>query len=166
MLETKRLKITKFTLDMAYDVHINSLDEDMRKFMADEVFETEEEAKETIEYLMGRYDGIDGPFVYPIILKESNTNIGYVEIVKIDEGYEVGYHIAKKYTRCGYATEALAEIIPFAFEKLNINKLYGICLKDNISSQKVLEKCGFLKFFEGKSMYKGVENDVFKYIFY
>lgn len=166
MLETKRLIITKFNIDMAYDVHINSLDEDMRRFMADEVFETEEEARETIEFLIEQYDGLDGPFVYPILLKDNKSNIGYVEIVKIEEGYEVGYHIAKKYTKMGYASEALAEIIPFALEKFNINKLYGICLKDNISSQKVLEKCGFLKFFEGKSQYKGEENTVCKYIFY
>jgi RimJ/RimL family protein N-acetyltransferase len=165
MLKTERLIITKFTLDMAYDVHINSLDDDMRRFMADEIFETEEDAKETLEYLIEQYEGVDGPFVYPILLKETKANIGYVEVVKIDEGYEVGYHIAKKYTRCGYASEALTNIIPFMMDKLNIDKLYGICVKENLSSQKVLEKCKFLKFFEGKSLYKGEEKEVFKYIY-
>ena len=52
-LETERLIITDFTLDMAQDVHLNSLDEDNRRFVPDEVFETVEEARGTIEYLMG-----------------------------------------------------------------------------------------------------------------
>ena len=47
-IETERLIITEFTLDMAESVHINSLDEDNRRFVPDEVFETIDEAKETI----------------------------------------------------------------------------------------------------------------------
>lgn len=68
-LETERLIITEFDLSMAYDVHINSLDEDNRRFVPDEVFETEEDAKETIEFLMGCYGGTEGPLVYPVLRK-------------------------------------------------------------------------------------------------
>lgn len=60
LLETQRLIITEFTMDMARVVHENSLDEDNRRFVPDEVFETEEDAAETIEFLMGQYDGKDG----------------------------------------------------------------------------------------------------------
>jgi RimJ/RimL family protein N-acetyltransferase len=127
------------------------------------VFETKEDARNVIEYLIEQYDGFEGPFVYPILLKKNNVNIGYVEIVKIDIGYEVGYHIAKPYTKCGYATEALKKIIPFILNKLNINILYGICLKENVASGRVLEKCGFIKFFEGHALYKGNEENIYKY---
>ena len=44
MIETERLTITEFTPDMAQAVHENSLDEDNRRFVPDEVFETVEEA--------------------------------------------------------------------------------------------------------------------------
>lgn len=40
LLETERLIITKMTMDMAMDVHKNSLDDDTRRFVPDEVFET------------------------------------------------------------------------------------------------------------------------------
>ena len=40
------------TMDMAMDIHKNSLDEDTRRFVPDEVFETLEDAKETVEFLM------------------------------------------------------------------------------------------------------------------
>ena len=39
-IETERLIITEMTMDMAPDVHENSLDEDTRRFVPDEVFET------------------------------------------------------------------------------------------------------------------------------
>lgn len=43
-IETNRLIITDFTMDMAQAVHRNSLDEDNRRFVPDEVFETVEES--------------------------------------------------------------------------------------------------------------------------
>ena len=76
-IETNRLVITQFQPSMAYEVHINSLDEDNRRFVPDEVFETEEEAADTIAFLMGCYEGEDGPLVYPILLK-GGPCIGYV----------------------------------------------------------------------------------------
>ena len=43
LLKTERLTITEFTPDMAQAVHENSLDEDNRRFVPDEVFETVED---------------------------------------------------------------------------------------------------------------------------
>ena len=51
-LKTDRLTITEFTPDMAQAVHENSLDEDNRRFVPDEGFETVEDAAETIDFLM------------------------------------------------------------------------------------------------------------------
>ena len=67
-IETERLIITEFSKEMAQVVHENSLDEDNRKFVPDEVFETVDEARETIEFLMSQYDSEDGPLVYPVLL--------------------------------------------------------------------------------------------------
>ena len=104
-IETERLIITEFDLTMAESVHKNSLDEDNRRFVPDEVFETLEDARNTIEFLMSVYEAGNGPLVYPVLLK-NGTNIGYVQLVPIDDGFEIGYHIAKAYTCNGYATEA------------------------------------------------------------
>lgn len=162
-IKTERLLITKFTMEMAYDVHVNSLDEDNRRFVPDEVFETEEIAKDTLEYLISCYQTNDSPLVYPILLLD-NTNIGYVQAVDIDDGkYEVGYHVAKKYTGQGYASEALKAFIPVIMEKLNINSILGVCLKENVASIKVLEKVGFKKVFDGIDLYQGEEKEVVKY---
>lgn len=89
-LETNRLIITMFTPDMAEAVHQNSLDEDTCRFLPDEVFETVEDAAETIDFLMSQYEGADGPLVYPVLLKDK-TNIGYVQAVPTESVvWEVG----------------------------------------------------------------------------
>lgn len=161
-IETERLIITKFDLSMAESVHKNSLDEDNRRFVPDEVFETVEEAKETIEFLMSCYESEEGPLVYPVLLKD-DTNIGYVQLVPIDKGFEVGYHIAKEFTGNGYATEALTAFVEYEKAEKNLDKVYGICVSENVASQKVLEKCGFTKEYEGIGDYQGESTEIAVY---
>ena len=163
-IETERLIITEFNLSMSESVHKNSLDDDNRKFVPDEVFETVEEAKETIEFLMNVYETGDGPLVYPVLLKDG-TNIGYVQLVPIKEGFEVGYHIGKEYTRKGYASEALKAFLEYMMTHKNLDKVYGICVWENYASQRVLEKCGFKKEYEGIGKYQGEDRDITKYVF-
>ena len=162
-IETERLLITEFDLSMAESVHKNSLDEDNRRFVPDEVFETIEDAKETIEFLMSVYESEDGPLVYPILLKDE-TNIGYVQLVPIEEGYEVGYHIGKEYTSKGYATEALRAFLQDIMPKKNLDTVYGICLAENMASVKVLEKSGFQKVYEGMGQYQGEDRQIIKFV--
>ena len=163
-IETERLIITKFDLSMAESVHKNSLDEDNRRFVPDEVFETVEDAKETIEFLMTVYESGDGPLVYPVLLNDG-TNVGYVQFVPIDEDYEVGYHIGEEYTKKGYATEALKAFLPVIMAKMGIDKVYGICVSENVASKKVMEKCGFQKEYEGIGLYQGENRPIAKYIY-
>ena len=163
-LETERLIITEFDLSMAESVHKNSLDDDNRRFVPDEVFETVEEAAETIEFLMSVYESGDGPLVYPVLLKD-NTNVGYVQLIPIEEGFEVGYHIGSEYTKKGYASEALKAFLEYIMPQKGIDEVYGICVSENAASKKVLEKCGFQKEFEGIGEYQGENRDIVKYVF-
>ena len=154
LIETERLVITEMTMDMAMDVHQNSLDEDTRRFVPDEVFETLDDAKETIEFLMSQYGSIDGPLVYAVLTKDEKKNICYVPLVPIDDGkWEIGYHIAKIFTGNGYATEAVKAFLPVIAEKVGITEVYGIRLLENAASGRVLEKCGFETFFTGEGPY-------------
>ena len=165
-IETKRLTITEFTMYMAKAVHLNSLDEDNRRFVPDEVFETVEEAEKTVEFLMGVYENGNGPLVYPVTLKDG-TYIGYVQAVPFDDGtWEVGYHIGENYTKQGYATEALTEFLPVIMKQIGITEITGICLADNKASAKVMERCGFTKLYEGKGNYQGEEREICKFVYY
>ena len=164
-IETQRLIITGFTMDMAEAVHVNSLDEDNRRFVPDEVFETVEEAADTVGFLMGVYENGDGPLVYPVLLKEG-TYIGYVQAVPFDGGtWEVGYHIGGNYTKQGYATEAVKAFLPVIMPKLGISRMTGICLADNKASVKVMERCGFVKEFEAIGPYQGEDREICKFFY-
>ena len=124
-IQTKRLVITEFDISMAADVHKNSLDDDNRRFLPDEVFENVAEAKDAIEYLIGVYKTGKGPLVYPVLL-HNGTNIGYVQLIPIEHGYEVGYHIGSLYTKNGYATEALKAFVKYMMREKDIDKVYAI----------------------------------------
>ena len=162
-IETERLLIREFDLSMAKAVHENSLDDDNRRFVPDEVFETEEEAGETIAFLMDRYGTHDGPFVYPVLTKK-DENIGYVQLVPAHGGWEVGYHIAKKYTGNGYAAEAVSAFLPVIAEKKGLSEICGICLKENAASARVMEKCGFEYLSGGPGEYQGERREIMRYV--
>lgn len=165
-IETDRLIITEFTMEMAEEVHRNSLDEDNRRFVPDEVFETVEDAAETVEFLMSCYTSGEGPLVYPVLLKD-RTYIGYVQAVPLDEeNWEVGYHIGEDFKRKGYATEAVKAFLPVIMADLGIIQIAGICLAENKASVKVMERCGFQKEFEGIGSYQGEEREICKYRYY
>ena len=163
-IKTERLTITTFSLDMAQSVYENSRDDDTRRFVPDEVYDTVEEAREAIEFLMSQYDSVDGPFVYPVLTKDGQ-NIGYVQLCKLEDGsQEIGYHIAKDFTGKGYATEAIKAFLPAMAHKLNIKEVYGICLAENTASVRVLEKCGFTQIYQGTGNYQGKEAQIIKTI--
>lgn len=166
-IKTERLTITTFFPDMAQAVYENSQDEDTRRFMPDEVYDSVEEAREAIAFLMSRYDTTDGPFVYPIITNADGKNIGYVQLCKLEleeVSWEIGYHIAKNFTGKGYATEAVKAFLPAIAKKLNIEEVYGICLAENLASVRVLEKCGFTQIYTGTGNYQGQDAQIIKAI--
>ncbi len=162
-VDTERLIIREFTPDMAQVVHENSLDGNTRRFVPDEVFETVEEAREAIGYLMARYEKMDGPQVYPVLIRSTADNIGYVQLVPLEGGrWEIGYHIAGKYTGNGYATEAVRAFLPVIAGKVGIREVWGICLAENVASRHVLKNCGFQVMDEGPGEYHGETREIIR----
>ena len=166
LTETDRLMITRFSENMAEAVHRLSLDENNRRFQPDEVFETTQDALENIQYLSARYDHPDVPQVYPIVLKEQDCNIGHVELVPIGGGeWEIGYHIGEAFTRKGYASEAVKAFLPIMMKTFGLDYVMGICAAENIASRSVMEKCGFVREFEGMGLYHGENRPMCRYRF-
>ena len=163
-IQTERLVIAEFRMDMAEAVHLNSLDEATRRFVPDEVFETAEDAAETVSFLIEAYKSGDGPFVYPLLHNE--TYVGYVQAVLTGDGeWEIGYHIGENFRNRGFAAEAVKAFLPGIMQLLGIKRIKGICLAENIPSQRVMERCGFFKEFEGIGIYQGRERKICKYAF-
>ena len=45
----------------------------------------------------------------------------------------------------GYGTKATMALVKYAFDQMNLNCVYSYIVEYNIASQRVKEKCGFLK---------------------
>lgn len=159
-----RLFICMMDTSMCNDIYRNSQDEDNKKYVPDEVFDSLEEASEVVDQIIKSYDSEDGPFVYAVIRREDNVNMGYVQLVKIDEGWEIGYHIAKVFTGRGYATEAVNMFLDYLRKNRDLDQVYGIALAANKASRRVLQKCGFELIFEGEGIYQGKRRKIVKTI--
>ena len=57
----------------------------------------------------------------------------------------LGYFILPKYHGQGIVTEALHEIIRFAFENNGVYRIETGCMRENIASERVMQKCGMIK---------------------
>ena len=164
LISNNNLIIIKMDLSMSFEIYKNSQDEDNKKFVPDEVFESEEEARKVIKSIIKSYDSKEGPFIYAVIRKSDNANIGYIQLVQIEEGWEIGYHIAKVYTGNGYATEAVNLYVEYLKKNTDIKEIYGVALADNFASRRVLEKCGFKLYFECVGIYQGKRRKIIKTI--
>ena len=164
IIENDRLQIVKMDKSMYFDIYQNSLDKDNRKYVPDEVFDCLEEASEVVNHIISAYGSEDGPFVYSVIRKKDNINLGYVQLVKLEEGWEIGYHIAAIFTGNGYATEAVNLFIKYIQNNTNVKQIFGIALATNKASRRVLEKCGFELIYEGNGLYQGRKRKIVKTI--
>jgi len=63
----------------------------------------------------------------------------------------MGYFILPEYHSRGYMTEAVNEVIRFAFEDNDVYRINIGCLTENRASERVMQKCGFIKEAEYKS---------------
>jgi RimJ/RimL family protein N-acetyltransferase len=57
---------------------------------------------------------------------------------------ELGYHIIKEYWGNGYAGEAAAACIAYAFDDLGMDAIYSYTTPDNLASRRVAEKNGMV----------------------
>ena len=164
IVENDRLQIARMNQSMIYDVYKNSQDDNNRKFVPDEVFNSLEEAGEVVNQIINSYDNEEGPFVYAVLRKKDNANLGYVQLIKIEEGWEIGYHIAEIYTGNGYATEAANLFLDYIKNNMSLKQIIGIALAANKASRRVLEKCGFELIYEGTGLYQGRKRKIIKTI--
>ena len=162
--EDDKLQIVKMNQSMYYDVYKNSQDDNNRKFVPDEVFDSLEETSEVVNQIINSYDSENGPFIYAVIRKKDGANLGYVQLIKIEEGWEIGYHIAEIYTGNGYATEAVNLFLDCIKNNTNLKQIIGIALASNKASRRVLEKCGFELIYEGTGLYQGRKRKIIKTI--
>ena len=81
------------------------------------------------------------------ITKEYIGEIGYNIILDTPDGKiaTIVYFIKEKHWNKGYITEALKKLFEFAFNKNNVYRFIGECIKENVASEKIMIKCEMIK---------------------
>ncbi|MFC4559060.1 GNAT family N-acetyltransferase [Virgibacillus kekensis] len=99
----------------------------------------------------------EGWGVWFIILKETREvvgDIGFKGSPDLKGNVEIGYGVSPMHQGKGYATEAVAGIIYWAFETGAVKQITAECLNDNFASIRVLEKTGMQRTcFDGDMLY-------------
>ncbi|MGK6344195.1 GNAT family N-acetyltransferase [Chryseobacterium sp. DT-3] len=94
-------------------------------------------------------DYLEGPFGrFGIFDSENNDFIGMCLARNFADAtgqVEIGYTLSKKYWGKGIATEVSRALIKYCFLKTETNEVVAVTDLDNIGSQKVLEKAGFVR---------------------
>lgn len=81
---------------------------------------------------------------YTLIRKSDRNKIGTCGLFDRDglEGIDIGFAFLPQYEKQGYALEAAIKIKNAGFDEFGIKHISAITTKDNLSSQKLLEKLG------------------------
>lgn len=102
--------------------------------------------KDAEELLVSAENGFMGD-VFGIY--DDQTFVGCCSVTPQSDVYrmnaEIGYWIGEPYWGKGYATEAIRQLIDFAFEELGLLRVYAGVFESNTASMRVLEKAGLEK---------------------
>lgn len=91
----------------------------------------------------------DRKYAFVICLKESKQLIGSVSLNFVNRGSlqscMIGYSLDQAFNGKGYMTEAVKQVVKYAFEELHFHRITGEASPGNPGSIRVLEKAGFHK---------------------
>jgi len=98
---------------------------------------------------------------WAIVLKQENRVIGSIGLHKrmdITGRFvtELGYVLSTPYEGNGYMTEAVKKVLDYAFDDLKTPLIKVYHFIDNLKSERVIQKCGFI--FDQRLIYKTVTN--------
>jgi ribosomal-protein-alanine N-acetyltransferase len=86
-----------------------------------------------------------GRDAYYLLIDENGSILGRFNLVDIDPGTaELGYRVAQRVAGRGEATAAVREICQLAAAEFGLRKLWARTTLDNVASQRVLAKSGFV----------------------
>ena len=71
--------------------------------------------------------------------------IGYWRMQKESFRAEVGYLLHSDFWQKGLAHEALQAVLKYGFDTMNCHSIEAVIDPENVASERLLQKCGFVK---------------------
>ena len=150
-LFAERLVIRDLTIDDLENHHALISDNIVMEYLQDIKTNNIQESKENLLKAINDIDSKDRKYYFFVMenkdTKEFIGEIGYtvMENTPFGKMVHLGYFIMEKYWNKGYTTEALKRVLEYSFEENNVYRISTGCVKENISSEKVMQKNGFIK---------------------
>jgi len=164
IIKTKRLILRMWQLDDLDDYYAYAKNPNVGSMAGWKPSSSKDESLTQIKSFIGNDE------VWAIVLKENGKIIDHLKIYpdenrgKFSERNSaklINYALSEDYWGKGYMTEAVKVAVKYAFDEMNIELLTAFHFPHNISSKRVLEKCGFE--YEGiiEQGYKNYDGQIF-----
>ena len=144
VLETQRLRLRAVTMRDAKDIHQYSSDPEVARYVLWSEHDSLSQTRAYIRYILRQYRAGE-PTSFCIEHKETHKAIGTIGFMWLSSEYrsaEVGYSIAREHWNKGFMSEALAEVLSFGFEYLDLNRIEAQHDTRNPASGRVMVKVG------------------------
>ncbi|WP_269236354.1 GNAT family N-acetyltransferase [Flavobacterium flavigenum] len=164
VIETERLILRRITDDDVNEVFELRSNPETMKYIPRPLVKTTEDALghiAMIEEKIVKNEGVN----WGITLKGSPEIIGIIGFYRLQpENYraEIGYMLLPEFHGKGIITEALKRLISYGFDDIKLHSIEAVIDPENFASEKVLQKCNFVKeahlkeaeFYDGKFLDK------------
>jgi [ribosomal protein S5]-alanine N-acetyltransferase len=155
IFETERLVIRPYTMDDMDDFFRLNGDEEVMRYIRPA--QTLTQAKEFLQKIITAYTEKPGIGRWSMLTKGNEQFVGSFAIIPVEgsDKLQIGYALLKENWGKGYASESVNGGIQYAFAALGLTEIAAITYPENVSSQKVLLKSGFVfdkTFTEGEKL--------------
>ena len=143
IIETNRLLLRTFTLQDARLIYELNLDPDVTRYTGDPIQDIQH-AQQVLEQIILPQYALYNHGRWAVHVKTELTFIGWCGLKTRPERNEIdlGYRFLKTAWGKGYATEAAFACLKYGCDKLNLQRIVGRAMPQNLASIRVLEKCG------------------------
>lgn len=164
-LKSQRLILRKFRLGDFDELFNSYINQDEFLYYANKNKKSIDEVKSMIAIIKDSYAN-DTYYNWLIVRQEDEKIVGAINLKHVEaDTLLISYAIDTRYTKKGYMSEALNRVKSYCFDELEVRKLVGLCCIENISSKRVMEKCGFvLKPTEKKIVLKDGIHDAYEFV--
>lgn len=146
-LETERLLLRRPSANDVGEMFLLRSDPGTMKYVPRPLAKTREDALEHLELINSKIEDNTG-INWVITLKDDPKFIGIIGHYRLqpeNHRAEIGYMLLPEYHGKGIATEAIKAALIYAFDEMKLHSVEAVIDSENIASEMVLLKNGFVK---------------------
>ncbi|MBW1655868.1 GNAT family N-acetyltransferase [Flavobacterium quisquiliarum] len=164
IIETERLLLNRITEEDVNEIFALRSNPEIMRYIPRPLAKNTDDALEHIRIIKETIETNKG-INWAIRLKDDSKLFGFIGFYRLQpENYraEIGYMILPEFHGKGFVPEAVKRLVKYGFEDLKLHSIEAVIDPENYASEKVLQKCGFVKeahfkesdFYDGKFLDK------------